>query len=191
MSILTHWSRLSGVISCPGRLLLLSAPPGLLDVSLCLNIGWLVAGSLPLLSSVSKACRPHWLQIHLLLEMLKENEADNENKKTDFEITCCGIICRYEFLTVLKHERTECYGCQKGENSMAHTHTHTHTHTHITKQVKSHTREAAFQILHFLLHLHVWFLPQDIASSNDDGHNDDADNDSNNRLAVRIMVRRA
>ena len=119
---------------------------------------------------------------------VKRKWTDNENMKTDFEITC-GIICRYEFLTVLKHERTECYGCQKGENSMAHTHTHTHTHT--TKQVKSHTCEAAFQILHFLLHLHVRFLPQDIASSNDDGHNDDADNDSNNHLAVCIMVRRA
>ena len=54
MSMLTHWSRLPGFTSRPGRLLLLSAPRGLLDKSLSvINIGWLGAGSLPLLLSVS------------------------------------------------------------------------------------------------------------------------------------------
>ena len=43
-----------------------------------------------------------------------------KRKKTEFEITSCGIVSRGEFLTRFsRRRRTEWNGCQKRENSIA------------------------------------------------------------------------
>ena len=50
----------------------------------------------------------------------KEKRRDlKRRKKTEFEITCCGIVCRGEILMeFITRGKIGCDCCQKGENSI-------------------------------------------------------------------------
>ena len=47
---------------------------------------------------------------------MEQDKIKEASKKTEFGITCCGTVCRSEFLTQFwRHMRTECDGCQGRE----------------------------------------------------------------------------